>query len=855
LISEWKEKYIDYDHLKKIINSINSVHHYNNDPNIPITGHFDRNRSLVIEEKEFLVQLSLEVRKVEEFYFLQLNEAKKKELLLESQLQQLEKYHNGQTVALPPSGKNNDKISGYKEELGEKKEELGTNDDEEKAITWTRSMNHIDEIKEESEEKEEEEGSYIENQEVFQLDDDEEKHLKEDSNYDGNNDDNEEINENQTTKLPWKSYVSQYLLQNNPRIAKTQLRKAFIEFYRFLELLKSFRDLNIMAYKKIVKKFEKNSRLNLKEPLIEELSVSSFYRSNDLTDLMAKIEECFRLSFIENKNRGLAMKALRTVGINPTDLSWNISSSTSRLPYSIFLAGISFGIGMMLILMIALYMTSLSKPKPRRKNILAIIYFGFGFPILDAILIGINMHIWDRYKVNYRLIFGLNPRTSTITYFSFVSSLGLLYLILVSIGLFGHYNDSFPLSGQVYLMLGIMITVALSYLCFFDRKGLRWFLKLITHLLTSPSYPCRFRDFFIADQLASMIPFYQSIGFLIDYTINGRTIMKDFTFPITWYTILIPLFPFWIRCMQCLRRYYDGLASHAGPTQLYNCGRYCLGMMYLLFSGLCRYYNDNNFFWIAVGFGIGYSCFSYYWDIIMDWGLGKGRLGTSSTSSRKASSDVGVGISAPDSSESFPLEDYHTYSTSYTGSKHPLITYPRWVYFFIMITDLLARFVWSPFLLIYGSQANPGIYIISLIEILRRFQWNFFRVEIEHVHNCEQYQVIPELPLPFATKELFTYENEEEEEREKVNENAKEDEEDDDEEENEEIQERRRLNNNRNSQNRQQLRQRGSASSSSSPSPSSSSSNFPTSIRKAASSILKYAKSGDYSRNNHENKV
>jgi SPX domain protein involved in polyphosphate accumulation len=461
LISEWKEKYIDYDHLKRIIDSINSVHHYNNDPNIPITSHFDRNRSLVVEEKEFLVQLSLEVRKVEEFYFFQLNEAKKKELLLVSQLQQLEKYHNGKTVAVAPLGKNNDKISGYREELGEKEEV----NDVEKAITWTRSMNHFDETKEvpqeEKEEEDERNGDYLENQEVFQLDD-EEKHLKEDLN-----DDDETVG-NHTTKLPWRSYVSQYLLQNNPRIAKAQLRKAFIEFYRFLELLKSFRDLNIMAYKKIVKKFDKNSRLNLKEPLIEELSASSFYRSNDLTDLMAIIEERFRLFFIEDKNRALAMKALRTIGINPIDINWNFTSS--RLPYSIFLAGISFGIGTMLIILISLYMTSLSEPKPRRKNILAIIYFGFGFPLLDAILIGINMHVWDRYKINYRLIFGLNPRTSTIAYFSFVSSLGLLYLILVSIGLFGRYNDSLPISGQVWLTLGIIATLSLSYICFYYIK-------------------------------------------------------------------------------------------------------------------------------------------------------------------------------------------------------------------------------------------------------------------------------------------------------------------------------------------------------------------------------------------------
>jgi hypothetical protein len=41
------------------------------------------------------------------------------------------------------------------------------------------------------------------------------------------------------------------------------------------------------------------------------------------------------------------------------------------------------------------------------------------------------------------------------------------------------------------------------------------------------------------------------------------------------------------------------------------------------------------------------------------------------------------------------------------------------------------------------------MYILALGEMLRRIQWNIFRLENEHANNCGQFRAIKEIPLPY----------------------------------------------------------------------------------------------------------
>lgn len=80
-------------------------------------------------------------------------------------------------------------------------------------------------------------------------------------------------------------------------LAKLRIRKALIELFRSLELLRSYRSLNILAYTKIVKKFEKNTRRNIGDQLMEELRKSTFHNSMELDTLLGEVENLFKRYF------------------------------------------------------------------------------------------------------------------------------------------------------------------------------------------------------------------------------------------------------------------------------------------------------------------------------------------------------------------------------------------------------------------------------------------------------------------------------------------------------------------------------------------------------------------------------
>jgi len=91
------------------------------------------------------------------------------------------------------------------------------------------------------------------------------------------------------------------------------------------------------------------------------------------------------------------------------------------------------------------------------------------------------------------------------------------------------------------------------------------------------------------------------------------------------------------------------------------------------------------------------------------------------------------------------------------GSKWPLLRNELfygdrvYVYYIAMITDILIRFVWIIYLPA-GNAFNHAArsVVAALLEMLRRVQWNFFRVENEHLGNADQYRVTREVPLPYS---------------------------------------------------------------------------------------------------------
>lgn len=72
------------------------------------------------------------------------------------------------------------------------------------------------------------------------------------------------------------------------------------------------------------------------------------------------------------------------------------------------------------------------------------------------------------------------------------------------------------------------------------------------------------------------------------------------------------------------------------------------------------------------------------------------------------------------------------------------------IYYFAIFSNVLIRFVWVIYAPMGAFDFRIRAVIAATLEMLRRFQWNFFRVENEHVGNADQYRVTREMPLPYS---------------------------------------------------------------------------------------------------------
>jgi len=75
-------------------------------------------------------------------------------------------------------------------------------------------------------------------------------------------------------------------------------------------------------------------------------------------------------------------------------------------------------------------------------------------------------------------------------------------------------------------------------------------------------------------------------------------------------------------------------------------------------------------------------------------------------------------------------------------------------YYLAIITNVLIRFIWIIYIPTRGPNTALRTCIAALLEVLRRCQWNVYRLENEHLGNMDQYRITREVPLPYSFDEL-----------------------------------------------------------------------------------------------------
>ncbi|CAK9274625.1 unnamed protein product [Sphagnum jensenii] len=487
---------------------------------------------------------------------------------------------------------------------------------------------------------------------------------------------------------------------------------AFIEFYRGLGLLKSYSSLNMVAFAKILKKYDKVTKRNLAPMYIKEVECSYFASSDKVTELMIKVEEIFTKHFSDNDRRK-AMTLLRPMqqdGNHTTTFFLGIFAGWTVALLSVFL---------LILLTQNNYRTTGGKGY---METVFRVFSTLGLVLLHMYMYGWNVYAWEKTRINYGFIFEFSPGIElhyreVLLICTALSSMLLGTMIVHIIASTKeapnyHGSDWVPLSITLVFLVMLLIPVNIFY-----KSSRYFFLRCFRRIIFAPFYKVGLSDFFLGDQLTSQVVSFRNVEFMLCYFSGGYFQRRDESacsdntmFKLL--TYMISLLPYWWRFLQCLRRWRD----EGDKMQLYNSGKYMSAMVAVV---LRLAYVSHSSIALLVLFVLS-SCFAtlyqVYWDVVVDWGL---------------------------------LQQ---------NSKNPwlrdnLILKRKYLYHISMWLNALLRLAWissiQPLNGIPGFSQPAWSVIFAALEVIRRGQWNFYRLENEHLNNVGKYRAVKTVPLPF----------------------------------------------------------------------------------------------------------
>ncbi|CAG4993477.1 unnamed protein product [Colias eurytheme] len=497
-----------------------------------------------------------------------------------------------------------------------------------------------------------------------------------------------------------------------PRRKIQELKLAFSEFYLSLILLQNYQNLNYTGFRKILKKHDKLLNVsNGAQWRAEHVETSHFYTNKDIDRLISDTEATVT-NDLEGGDRQKAMKKLRVPPLGE-----------QQSPWTTFKVGLFSG--SFIVLSITVVLSALFHDAATENFKTAFRLYRGPFLFVEFIfLIGINVYGWRSSGVNHVLIFELDPRKhlSEQHLMELAAIFGVVWALSILSFIYSASLSIPPFVNPLALVL-IMLAFLMNPFRVFRHEARFWFLRICGRILAAPFMPVLFADFWLADQWNSFVYAFLDFHYLVSFYVAGADwfIVND-TFESTkWFLIsraIVNIIPAWTRFWQCLRRYRD--SKEAFP-HLVNAGKYSTTFFVVLFSTMRTMYKaeyenpyDNPFLYAWLGCQFISSCYTYTWDVKMDWGL------------------FTAGLQA----ENSLLREEIVYSVGF--------------YYFAIIEDFVLRFIWAPAFYLTENKILSSETVISVLaplEVFRRFIWNYFRLENEHLNNCGKFRAVRDISV------------------------------------------------------------------------------------------------------------
>ena len=507
---------------------------------------------------------------------------------------------------------------------------------------------------------------------------------------------------------------------------KKKYEGAIKELYKEMYYLNKFMDLNLQAKRKILKKFNKyltsqEEKGNKKGTLDEQEEIRKMLEYIDTTLLIedigniskieSKIEKLFKKYFYEEYSFDAA-KVLK-------EYIADVSFSQSHAFYLGFFLGILMIIFILCIL-IGKYFHIDMDDDAKFKTIFPM-FRGYLVMVAYYWFLGFNVYIWNKFHINYRLAFNFDSHYSTVTsilkraaFFSMIVSVMLLCYMIerTKIPILYDIVSFIPLEFTPLISYIIVLIYLLSPFQNFNYWGRIYLGKLFLETMESITTTSELRHTWLGDQMTSLVGPFRDIEYTACYythyynTFEEKKRLCSARRPIV---ILLGLYPYFIRFLQVIKTMWEKKIIF---PDILNAIKYILSMLVAISS----YYSKTIEFFGKTWFLIASfsSCWSYCWDMKMDYGL---------------------------------LQK---------GSIHPFlrndIFYQRNWYYIAMGLNLFGRFAWvftiSPDIVYRWIRPEFFLMIIYMVEMCRRGMWNFFRIELKHIDLCQHFQVSDKIKLP-----------------------------------------------------------------------------------------------------------